>query len=35
MKYMKIVDVFNLMAKGEIKDETELIIYSDFESYNL
>lgn len=30
---MKMIDVFNLMAKDEIKGGTEIVIYYDFEAY--
>lgn len=30
---MKIIDVFNLMAKDEIKNGTEIVFYYDFEAY--
>ena len=33
MEYMKIIDVFNLMAKDEIKNGTEIVFYYDFEAY--
>lgn len=30
---MKMIDVFNLMAKDEIKNGTEIVFYYDFEAY--